>query len=489
MALMGSGFMLSLDNTILSTAIPRITSDFNSLNDIGWYGASYLVTQMSLLPTCGRIYTFYDVKWSYIVLMLIFELGSIICAVAQSSTMLIVGRAISGIGAAGLLSGAAVIVSYCVALRKRAMLMGMISAVYGVGSVSGPLIGGVITDNPKLTWRFCFWINLPFGAVGLALIWFALRSPPPAVKAGLPPNQKLRQLDMLGATVLVGSIVCLLLALQWGGIVYPWSNSKVYGCLVGFVLILALFIAMQIKDRNSCTIPLHLFRNRTVSAASAFMMFLQLAIVVQTYYWPMYFQSVKGVSARDSGIQLLPLCISMSLTTLSAGWIISRIGYYVPFMWAGAPFLAIGGGLFQIIRADSPLSNWVGYQIVSGIGYGLCGQIPILAVQVVLDKENVPTGCVLIMFFQCLGGALATSIAQNLFTDKLMKNLRKVKGVDSAAVVAAGAADFRRLVAPERLAKVIDAYTSALKTVFLLALATAAIAFFVGLAIEWRRLP
>ena len=143
-----------------ATAIPRITSDFNSLNDIGWYGASYLVTQMSLLPTCGRIYTFFDVKWSYIVLMLIFELGSIICAVAQGSTMLIVGRAISGIGAAGLLSGAAVIVSYCIPLRKRAMLMGMISAVYGVGSVSGPLVGGVITDNPKLTWRFCFWINL-----------------------------------------------------------------------------------------------------------------------------------------------------------------------------------------------------------------------------------------------------------------------------------------------------------------------------------------
>ena len=143
-----------------ATAIPRITSDFNSLNDIGWYGASYLLTQMSLIPTCGRIYTCYDVKWSYIAMLLIFELGSVICAVAKSSTMLIVGRAVAGVGAAGLISGGAVIVSYCVALRKRPMLMGLLSVCYGIGSLTGPLIGGAITDNAKLTWRFCFWVNL-----------------------------------------------------------------------------------------------------------------------------------------------------------------------------------------------------------------------------------------------------------------------------------------------------------------------------------------
>lgn len=145
---------------IQATAIPRITSEFNSLNDIGWYGSAYKITQMALLPTCGRIFTFYDVRLSYIVLLLIFELGSIICAVAKDSKTLIVGRAISGVGAAGLMSGAAIIISYCVPLRKRPVLMGLISIVYGLGSVMGPLVGGVITDNAKLTWRFCFWVNL-----------------------------------------------------------------------------------------------------------------------------------------------------------------------------------------------------------------------------------------------------------------------------------------------------------------------------------------
>ena len=219
------------------------------------------------------------------------------------------------------------------------------------------------------------------------------------------------------------------------------------------------------------------------------MMFLQLAMVVQTYYWPLYFQSVKGTSAKDSGIRMLSLCVSTSLSTLSAGWIISKVGYYVPFMWIGPPILAIGGGLFQLIRAHSPASRWIGYQIVSGIGYGLCGQTPILAVQVVLDKEDVPTGCVLVIFFQCLGGALATSIGQNLFTDKLQGNLRGIDGVDSAAVVAAGAADFRRFVPPALLNKVIDAFGSALRNVFLLALAAAVVALVVSSAMEWRRLP
>lgn len=219
------------------------------------------------------------------------------------------------------------------------------------------------------------------------------------------------------------------------------------------------------------------------------MMFLQLAMMVQTYYWPLYFQSVKGVSARDSGIYLLPLCISSSLSTLSAGWVISKVGYYVPFMWIGAPILATGAGLFQLIRVSSPASRWVGYQIASGIGYGICGQIPILAVQVVLDKEDVPTGCVIVIFFECLGGALATSIAQNLFTDTLLKNLSEIDGVDGAAVVAAGATGFRPLIHPELLEKVIDAFAAALRNVFLLALASAAVALVVSAAMEWRRLP
>jgi hypothetical protein len=211
--------------------------------------------------------------------------------------------------------------------------------------------------------------------------------------------------------------------------------------------------------------------------------------VSQIYYWPIYFQSVKNDSAKDSGIYLLPLVISNGLASLVAGWVISKIGHYVPFMWAGAPLLAIGGGLYQLLDPYSPSSEWIGYQIVSGLGYGIAQQIPILSVQVVLDKVDVPTGCVMVIFFQCLGSALATSIGQNLFVDKLIQELHQVDGIDATAIVDAGAKDFRKLVPTEFMDAVIDAFGSALKNVFILATATAAMSFVVSLAMEWRRIP
>jgi MFS family permease len=219
------------------------------------------------------------------------------------------------------------------------------------------------------------------------------------------------------------------------------------------------------------------------------MMLVQVAIVLQTYYWPIYFQSVRNTSARDSGISLLPVIVSNSLGTLCAGWVASRSGHYVLLMWIGAPVLAAGGGLYQLIRTDSPAAQWIGFQILTGVGYGICSQMPILAVQVVLSKADVPTGLVMVMFFQILGGALAPSVGQNLFTDKLLRNLSEVQGIDGAAVVAAGGRGFREVVPPELINAVIDAFSSALRNVFWVALATPVLAWIVSWAMEWRKLP
>ncbi|KEZ43465.1 hypothetical protein SAPIO_CDS4659 [Scedosporium apiospermum] len=473
----------------LATAIPQITSDFHSLNDIGWYGSSYLIAQMALLPTCGRFYAFYNIKWMYCSSLIIFELGSVVSAVAPNSVALIIGRAISGIGAAGIVSGTTTILSYCVALKTQAKISPIVLGMYSIGSAIGPLVGGSITDSKTLTWRFVFWINLPFGAVGLALVWFALRNPPPAVKGGLPWIQKIRQLDIPGATLLLGATSCLNLALQWGGIVYPWSNAKVFGCLIGFGLLTIVFLYLQFRFKESSTVPLRIFRSRTVSAACAFMMLVQVAMVLQSYFWPIYFQSVRNTSARDSGINMLPMIVSNSIGTVCAGWIASMYGHYVPLMWVGAPVLTVGGGLYQLVRPDSPRGQWIGFQILSGIGYGICSQMPILAVQVVLGKPDIPTGLVMVMFFQVLGGALAPSVGQNIFTDKLLRNLMEVEGVDAAAVVAAGGREFRDMVPPQLLDAVVDGFNSALRNVFWVAVVAPAIAWAVSWAMEWRQLP
>ena len=217
-------------------------------------------------------------------------------------------------------------------------------------------------------------------------------------------------------------------------------------------------------------------------------MLVQVAIVLHSYYWPIYFQSVRNTSARDSGISLLPLIVSNSLGTLCAGTLTSRYGHYVPFMWTGPLILAAGGGLYQMIRPDSPRGHWIGFQILSGLGYGICSQMPILAVQVVLSKSDIPTGLVMVMFFQMLGGALAPSVGQNLFTDALLQNLRKIQGIDGTVVVAAGARGFREIVPPELLNAVVDSFNSALRHVFWVALATPALAWVLSLVMEWRQL-
>ncbi|KAJ5988012.1 hypothetical protein N7481_003222, partial [Penicillium waksmanii] len=426
-AFMSICFVLAIDNTILATAIPSITSDFHSLNDIGWYGSSYLIAQMSLMPTCGRLYSFYNIKWIYCGSLAVFELSSVVSAVAPNSIVLIIGRAISGLRAAGLVSGTTTILSYCVSLQKQAMLSPIVLGMYNIGSAIGPLVGGSITDNKTLTWRFVFWINLPFGAIGLALVWFTLRKPPPAVKVDMPWIQKLRQLDLPGAILLLGVRMP------------DWLRSS-FGCVFGL------------------TIP----RQR---------------------------KSVRNTNAEVSRINLLPLIVSNSISMLCAGVIVSKFGHYLPLMWIGPLILATGGGLYELVRVDSARGQWIGLQILSGIGYGCCNQLPILAVQVVLEKRDIPTGLVMIMFFQMLGGALGPSIGQNLFTDGLLRNLSEIQGIDGAAIVAVGASGFREVTPPESMNVVVGAFNSALKDVFWVALATPSLAWMASWAMERLKLP
>lgn len=218
------------------------------------------------------------------------------------------------------------------------------------------------------------------------------------------------------------------------------------------------------------------------------MMLIQVAIVQQTYYWPIYFQSVHNTSARDSGVFLLPIIVSNSVATLVAGYIASKTGHYVPLMWFGCPVLAIGAGLYQLIDNNSTRGLWIAAQILSGVGYGSCGQMPILAVQVVLSKADVPTGLVIVMFFQILGGTLAPSVGQNIFVDTLLRRLRDVGGIDGDAVVAAGGKEFRSIVPQELMDAVIGAFSSALANVFWVSLASPLLAWMMSWAMEWRKL-
>ncbi|KAF7912858.1 uncharacterized protein EAF01_001879 [Botrytis porri] len=477
-------FTVALDNTIIATAIPKITSVFNSLDDVGWYGSSYLLTTTALQPSFGRIYTYFDIKWTYLFALVLFEVGSIICAAARNSVMLIVGRAVAGAGASALFSGGMTIIGFTVPLIKRPLYIAMLSSMFGISSVVGPLLGGALTD--KASWRWCFWINLPFGgiAIGAVALFF---KPPPRKISGMTVKQRILEIDLLGATFLMGAIISLLLALQWGGSKYPWSNSKVWGCLLGFGLLIIVFIAQQFLRGERATIPPRIFSQRTVLSACLFSCFMSMGLYTHIYYLPFYFQAVKGTSAEASGICTIPYLGSVIVSSIFAGAGITILGFYKPFMiFAGAVF-TIGAGLMYTLQVGSSVGKWVGYQLICGIGAGMGVQIPFIAVQVVLNAKDMPSGNAIAIFFNSLGGAISISIAQNVFSNGLVKYVPQyAPEVDPAIIYAAGATHLRELISPADLVGVLVAYCKALDESFVLAIAVGAIATFCACFVEWK---
>ncbi|KAG7001509.1 MFS-type transporter cdmB [Physcia stellaris] len=444
-------FVVALDNTIIATAIPRITTVFDSLNDVGWYGSSYLLTTTSLQPSFGKIYTYFNIKWTYITALLIFELGSIVCAAAKNSVMLIVGRAIAGAGAAALFSGGMTIVGYSVALRKRALYISLLSSMFGISSVVGPILGGVLTD--QASWRWCFWINLPFGGVALLTVFFFFKNPERA-HTGMTLKQKLNQIDIGGAFLLICGIVCLLLALQWGGTTYPWHDSKVWGCILGLCDLHHLLVHGAVRT--------HLLS-------------------------PFYFQAVKGTTAEGSGIRTIPYLVSTTIASIVVGGSVTVFGWYTPFMWFGAALFTVGAGLLYTLQVSSYAGKWIGYQLLTGIGAGASVQIPFIAVQVVLSAKDMPSGNALAIFFNSLGGALSISIAQNIFSNTLTQQIPKhTSGVDPATIIGAGATGVRIITPPDQLAGVLLAYNEAVTRALIVPIAVGGLSFICSLFMEMK---
>ncbi|KAH6860625.1 MFS transporter [Alternaria rosae] len=477
-------FVIALDNTIIATAIPKITTVFNSLEDVGWYGSSYLLTTTSLQPSFGKVYTYFDVKYTYLSALVLFEVGSVICAAATSSAMFIVGRAVAGAGAAALYSGGMTIIGFSVPLRKRAIYIAALSSMFGIASVVGPILGGALTD--RASWRWCFWINLPFGAVSLGVVFFFFTNPK-RMYSHLPVKQRLKNIDIVGAVFLICAIVCLLLCLQWGGFSYAWSNSKVWGTLLGFGLLISVFIGLQMRKGDRATIPVRVFTQRTVLVSCLYSTLLSMALYTHIFYLPFYFQAIKGTTAEESGIRTIAYLVSITCSSIVIGGLITVVGWYAPFMWFGSAIFAIGAGMLYTLKVGSPPGQWIGYQILAGIGAGAGVQIPFVAVQVVTNEKDMPTANACVMFFNSLGGALSISIAQNIFVNTLGKEVPKyAPGFDARIVANAGATNLRSVVPEATLPGVLHGYNNAIVTAFILAIATSSVAFFISLGMEQK---
>ncbi|KAF9876380.1 major facilitator superfamily transporter [Colletotrichum karsti] len=404
-----------LDEGIIATAIPRITDQFGSLKDVGWYGSAYQMTLCAFQLIYGRLYNQFNIKTVFLASLLIFEVGSLVCAVSPSSSVFIVGRAIAGLGASGLQSGSLVLISAALPAKKLPLYLGAIGMVYGVAAVLGPVVGGIIT-NSHLTWRWRF-----------------------------------------------------------GGTLYSWNDGRTISCFVVAAVLIVAFVVEQWWMGEKALVPPRLAKMRVVIFGSFFGFCLDSAFFTLVYYVPLWFQAIQSVSPEQSGVRYLALCLAFIFTIFLSGWGVTKTGYYQPFMLAGTVLISAGSGLLSTLRVGSTAGHWISYQVIAGLGIGASTQQAAVAVQSTLTEGDVAIGVAVVLFFQCLGPTTAITISQAVFASDLASGIStKLPDVDMQQIKDAGATQLTGLVSEQQAGILLDVYNHAVTRTFIVAAAMAA---------------
>jgi MFS family permease len=487
LALALSIFLMALDLTIIATAIPKITSEFHGLKDVSWYSAAFFMTIGGFQSAWGKAYKYFNLKITFLVSIFIFELGSLICGVAPNSTTLIVGRAIAGLGAGGIGSGCYTIIAFSAGPKNRPMFTGIIGCSYGVAAVVGPLMGGAFAD--KVTWRWCFYINLPIGAISALIILVFFQTPRAAIPKEATLTEKLLQMDPVGAVLVMGAVISYILALHYGGLEHAWNSSVVIGLFVGFLLLSATFVVWEWCQEDRAMMPFRIASQRVYWVNSAFAFFFSGAYFLMIFFLPVYFQSVDNVSAAMSGVRNLPLIVAVTISMLGSGAYISITGIAAPITVAGTAIGLICMGLLYTLDVDSSNAKWIGYQVIGGVGWGIASQVPIITVQATASAADLPEATAILLFFQTVGGAFMVSAAQSAFVNVMIKTLpTSAPGINPLLVVATGATDLRKAFTPEQLPGILAAYMKGLQTSFAIGIASTGVALIVIMFQRWNKL-
>ncbi|KID73838.1 MFS thioclapurine efflux transporter tcpA [Metarhizium brunneum] len=478
-------FLCGLDQTVITTAVPIITNEFKAIEDVGWYTTAYLLTTSSFQIAYGKLYTTLSVKIVLLIALAIFELGSVICAAAPNSTALIVGRAIAGLGAAGIFPGSTLVLVHAAPMERRPALLGITTGMFGIASLCGPFIGGAFADGA--TWRWCFIINVPLGVITGVILTFFVTTPIDAQYANWTFKEKLAYARIPEILILVVALVCLVLGLQWGGAVYPWSDGRVVAMLVVFAVLTAIFLTIQIFLPKSRAIPTTIIQNRNIWFASIFALCSSGAMFIAVTYLPIYFQAIKNASALSSGVMVMPLILGFLVMSIISGIITNITGYYNPSMLLCTLLASVGAGLISTFDVDTPQPKWIGYQALLGFGIGFGLQQPIVCAQHVLAEGDVPFGVAFINMMQMLGGAIFVAVSQNVFLNRLATGVANVlPGFDTRKIIQGGLTDFKNLFDPDQLPKVIPVYAHVIGVVFLIVTGLCAATLLGAVGIQWR---
>ncbi|KAF3393245.1 hypothetical protein DPV78_009691 [Talaromyces pinophilus] len=423
LSLSASVFVSALDITIISTASPAIASHFHSASGYTWIGSAYTLANTATMPTWGKISDIWGRKPLLLAGLVVFFVGSMICAVANSIGLLLAGRAIQGVGSAGLNILVNICVSDLFALRDRGLYFGLLSVVWAIASGVGPVLGGVFSEKLSLEDVYPavevsrLTMAVPIIGAVFALLWFALRLNTPRT----PVWEGLKAIDWTGGSLVIGSTLMLLLGLDFGGVTRPWSSATVVCLLVFSVVVGALFIVNEKKIARYPVIPMDLFKYRSGIGSFILCFCHGLVFMGQAYYLPLYFQAVLGISPILSGVYFLPFILAISISGALTGLYIQKTGRYMPTTYLGLALMALGVGF--LINLDEYL-NWpklIAFQIISGTGIGLNFEAPLLSLQAIVGNRNAATATSTIGFVRTMACAISLVLGSVVFQNQMVK--------------------------------------------------------------------
>ncbi|GHC54917.1 MFS transporter [Streptomyces cinnamoneus] len=403
--------LAALDQTVVATALPKIVGELHGLDRMSWAVTAYLLTSTVVLPLYGKLGDLSGRKTAFVLAIVVFVIGSGLAGWSRTMDQLIAFRAVQGVGAGGLLIGVQAIIADIVPPRQRGRYMGVISAAYGLASVAGPLLGGFCTDHTG--WRWCFYLNVPFGIVTLAVVTTALRLPRPPRRA---------RFDVLGALLLTAASTCVILLTTWGGTTYEWTSRTILGLGAGAVGTALLFAVVE-HFAAEPIIPPHLFRDPVFTVTALVGAVVGVALFGAASYLPTFLQMVDGVDATESGLLMLPMMGGIVVASLVAGHLISRTGHYKLLPILGGALSAEGMYLLSHLDAQTGRLVYSLWMAILGVGIGLALPVLVLAVQNSVHPADLGTATSANNYFRQIGGSIGAAVFGTLFAHRLSASL------------------------------------------------------------------
>ncbi|MGW7424962.1 MFS transporter [Streptomyces sp. NPDC054813] len=405
--------LAALDQMIVATALPRIVGELHGLDRMSWAITAYLLTSTIGLPVYGKLGDLIGRKSVFQFAILVFVVGSALAGRAQSMDQLIAYRAVQGVGAGGLMIGVQAIIADIVPPRQRGRFMGLIGAAFGLASVAGPLLGGYFTDH--LSWRWCFYVNVPFGLVTLAVVTAVLKLPKPRARA---------RFDVLGALLLAAASTCIVLLTSWGGTEYEWGSRVILGLGAGAVVATVLFLIVE-HHAVEPIIPPRLFRDSVFNVTGLVGLVVGVALFGAASYLPTFLQMVDGASATESGLLMLPMMGGIVGASIVSGQLISHTGHYRIYPVLGGGLSVVGMWLLSRLEVDTPRWQYSIWMAVLGAGIGMVMPVLVLAVQNSVRPADLGTATSANNYFRQIGGSVGAAVFGTLFADRLTDALHK----------------------------------------------------------------